>query len=122
MRNTDPLENELLRNVVCFFGGGKPSMPKPQKLPKPAPIILPPAPPPPKFEMPKALTAADLPQPVPPPPPPPPPPTTSAFEAQQAAAEQQRQQKRRQGMAQSLIAGETGGYVSSATGQESLLG
>jgi outer membrane biosynthesis protein TonB len=121
MRNTDPLENELLRSVVNFFGGGAPKAPKPQKLPKPAPIIIPPAPPPPKFEMPKT-EMPPLPAPVAPPPPAPPPPTTSSLEAQDAATEQMRQQQRRKGMAASLIAGETGGYASSATGRDSLLG
>ena len=123
MRLTDPLENRLI--PVNFFGG-KPKMPPPVKIPKPKPIEIPPPPPMPKFELPPPLTAEQIkamtPAPIPPTPIPPPP-TTSPLEAQEASDEQRRKQARRQGMAASIIAGETGqDYQSSATPTGSLLG
>jgi hypothetical protein len=123
MRLTDPLLNPLV--PVAYFGG-KPKLPPPVKIPKPKPIIIPPPPPMPKFEMPKPLTAAQIKAMVPapiPPTPVPPPQTTSPLEATEAADEQRRKQSRRQGVAASIIAGETGtDYQSSATPTGSLLG
>lgn len=51
-----------------------------------------------------------------------PPPTTSSLEAELKAEEERRKAAGRSGVARSLIAGETGGYKSSATPLGSLLG
>jgi hypothetical protein len=123
MRLTDPLLNALIPRA--YFGGGAPSPPK-VKIPKPQPIVMPPMPEMPKFEMPKQLSAeeiaASMPKPVPATPVPPPP-TTSALEVQQAADAERTKQRARAGYSSSIIAGESGtDYVSSATGTGSLLG
>lgn len=86
------------------------------KAPKQEPIQAP--------EPPQAMPQVVIPDPVPVTPPPPPPPTAteSNIEAQNKASQQAKDAKRRKGVAASLIAGETGGYRSSATGTGSLLG
>lgn len=126
----------------------KPPKIEPVHLPPPPPVVFPPMPEPPappgptkmekrqfrlqkdQLELQKQTSAAQTAQtaeiinrPLPPPPPPvAPPPSTSSLETQEAAAEQRRQQSKRQGLTRSLIAGETGGYKSSATPPGSLLG
>lgn len=120
----DPSSNDLI--PINFFGGGGGSAPKPVKVPKAQPIVMPPMPPMPKFEMPKVSTAAEIaaamPQPVPATPVPPPA-TTSPLEAQEVAAEELQKQSRRRGYAASIIAGEQPQeYASSATPPGSLLG
>jgi hypothetical protein len=85
-----------------FFGGGAkaPAMPKqekikfPEQMAPPAPMPLPP-----------------MPEPAPPPAPIPPAPTTSNQEVQAAALDQRKQASKRKGSRQTLIAGETGGYL-----------
>jgi hypothetical protein len=124
MRLTDPFLNVLIPRA--YFGGGKPPAVKPVKIPKAEPISFPTPPPPPKIEMPKQMTAAELaaalPKPVPATPVPPPP-TTSPTEAIEMADEEKRKQGRRRGYASSIIAGESPtDYTSSATGTGSLLG
>jgi hypothetical protein len=106
MHHSDPLKHPRLRSVVAFFSA--PSAPEMPEAPEPAP--LPPPPP------------VVVPEPPPPPPPPVPPPSTSKLEVQEAGDQQRRDQAKRRGMSKSLIAGETGGYSSSATGSGSLLG
>ncbi len=104
MRINNPLMNPLLEAANYYFGGGgAPAMPKQEKidLPTPPPVQIPAVPPPA--------------------PPPPPPPTKSALEEQEGRAQATRDAKRRRGMAQSLLAGETGG-ANAATGSGSLLG
>lgn len=123
MKLTDPLENTFL--PAAYFGG-KPKSPPPVKIPKPQPIVLPPPPPMPKYDFPKPLTAEEYKAMLPPTVPPtpiPPAPTTSPIEATEVAEEEKRKQSRRQGMAASIIAGESSTpYTSSATGTGSLLG
>ena len=103
MRQNDPIVNPLLASVTCFFGGGGvPKAPKAQEMP--------------------AAPQVQIPSPVAPAPPPPPQPTESKMEVQDKMAQQRIEAKKRQGMAASLIAGDTGGYKSSATGTGSLLG
>ena len=104
MRINNPHTNPLLAAVTYHFGGGgAPTPPKAEK------IELPPTP------------QVQIPTVPPPAPPPPPPPTKSALEEQEGRAQAARDAKRRRGMAQSLLAGETGG-ANSATGKSSLLG
>jgi len=83
-----------------FFGGGQsaPSAPKPVKMPA-APQVTIPAPPPP-------------------PPPIPPAPTVSNLDASQAATDQKTQAARRKGVRSTLIAGESTGALSPATGSQ----
>lgn len=89
-----------------FFGGQKaPKAPKQEKIKfpeqpqiqQPAPIQLPPPP-----------------APAPPPAPIPPAPTASKMEVQQASDDQRKQAAKRKGSKQTLIAGETGGYLGSS--------
>ena len=104
MRIHNSHTNPLLAAVNQHFGGGgAPSVPKQEQieLPTPPPVQIPTVPPPA--------------------PPPPPPPTKSALEDQEGRAQAARDAKRRRGMAQSLLAGETGG-PNTATGSGSLLG
>lgn len=90
--------------MASFFSG--PSVPK---APKEKKEQLPPMP-----EVPKAPPA---PEPIPPAP------TTSKLEVQQAEEDQRRQAASRKGMRKTLIAGETGGYLSpESEGKKSLLG
>ena len=103
----DPLSNPILGSAVAWFGGS-PSVPKAAPAAQPLPEVK-------------------IPDPVPPAPPPPPMPTESKMEVQDKMAQQRIDAKKRQGMAASLIAGETGGArsstpASSATGSSSLLG
>jgi hypothetical protein len=124
MKINDPIFNPLIE-AHCF-GGGAPKAPKAPKIPKPQPIIMPPPPPMPKFEMPKTSTAAEIaaamPKPIPATPIPPPA-TTSALEAQEVADEAMRKQARRRGYAASIVAGEQPQeYASTATPPGSLLG
>ena len=124
MRIADPFSNDLIPR--CYFGGGAPKAPKPVKIPKPEPFVMPPPPPMPKFEMPKTSSAAEIaaamPKPIPPTPIPPPA-TTSPLEAQEVAAEELRKQGRRRGYAASIVAGEQPQeYASTATPPGSLLG
>lgn len=117
MRITDPLENTILDSVTAWFGGGSPKMPKqPKQDPIQAPTYTPePITPPPAIVIPEAVAPT-------PTPPPPPTATESNLEAQNRASQEKADAKRRKGIAASLIAGETGGYKSSATGTGSLLG
>jgi hypothetical protein len=109
MFHSDPLLSPLLDSVTCYFGGSKVSVPKePKRQPDPV--------------MPAAPQQVAIPEPVAPAPPPPPAPTESKMEVQDKMAQQRMEAKKRKGMAASLIAGETGGYSSSATGTGSLLG
>ena len=99
-----------------FFGGAKPPKPpKQEKIKFPEqPQMAPPAP----------IQLPPMPEPVPPPAPIPPAPTASKMEVQQASDDQRKQAAKRKGSRQTLIAGETGGYLGSSTdpSKKSLLG
>ena len=79
--------------IELFKGSKVPDPPKQQKddfkMPKPAPVIA---------------------APVPKPPPPPPPPTMTAPAVDEASNNAKRQNARQNGLAKTLLAGETGGY------------
>ena len=97
------LGERINRGQFFFGGGGAPKMPKekPIKFPEqsqPAPMALPP-----------------MPAPIPPPEPIPPAPTATNQEVQTAAMDQRKQASKRKGGRQSLIAGETGGYLGSSS-------
>lgn len=117
MLNQDPILNRFQATVVVWFGGAPkmPKAPKQQDAPLP-PVYTPePLPAPPAIVIPEAVAPTPI-------PPPPPTATESNLEAQNKSSQAKADAKRRKGVAASLIAGETGGYKSSATGTGSLLG
>jgi hypothetical protein len=92
--------------ALSWFKGGKVQMPKPPKAPKD------------EFKMP-------TPAPLPPPPPPPPPPQMDSPAVDQVERDARRQSARQNGMARTLLAGETGGYKPgqpATDGKKTLLG
>jgi hypothetical protein len=104
MHLNDILSNPLLSATAAYFGGGKPpSAPKQD------------------FKLPP-MQSANLQIPPPPPPvkPPPPPPTESNMESERAGQQAAKDAKRKSSMGKSILAGETGGYRSSATGSSVL--
>jgi hypothetical protein len=95
--------------VLSCFKGGKVEVPKPPKQRK-EDVKMPPMP---------------NPAPLPPPPPPPPPPQMDAPAIDQAERDARRQSARQNGMARTLLAGETGGFKAGAPvtdGKKTLLG
>jgi type IV secretory pathway VirB10-like protein len=94
---------------LSWFKGGKAEIPKPPKQRKE------------DFQMP----AMPAPAPLPPPPPPPPPPQMDSPAVDQAERDARRQSARQNGMARTLLAGETGGYKPgqpATDGKKTLLG
>lgn len=95
--------------VLSWFKGGKAEIPKPPKQRK-EDLQMPPMP---------------TPAPLPPPPPPPPPPQMDSPAEDQAQRDARRQSARQNGMARTLLAGETGGFKAGAPdtdGKKTLLG
>ncbi len=104
-----PIPDPDAKPVLSWFKGGKAEIPKPPKQRK-EDLQMPPMP---------------NPAPLPPPPPPPPPPQMDAPAVDQAERDARRQSARQNGMARTLLAGETGGFKAGAPatdGKKTLLG